>query len=564
MELIIGIILAIIALTVIGLILRKRVYDNVDRLESWKLDIMSRNVASQLGQIKTLNLSGETLVRFEAWKERWDYIVSKELADIEEHLLDAEEAADRFMIPKGKRVLKEAEEILNAVESSIEKILNELDDLLESEKVSRQEVEELEPEIKELYRMISQNRYQYGKADDYFETEIKKLEEKIATYYQEVDEGNYIEAKHLVTKVNVELVELKDKIKSFPDVYKNAKHELPSQIDNLRSGIKEMRSGGYYIEHLNFEKDIPTYEERLTSVLQLLEEGKLEEAKTYLDEINEKVTEMYDQLEKEAIAKNYIEEQLPNYNDAITNLATSFEETKEEVEHLKRAYYIEDAELEKFFVIGKRTNDLREELQKVMDNLEENSTANTEVRQRVEAGLKQIEELEAKHKTFKEAIQSLRKDELAAKDKIIDMRNRINELIRRLRKSNIPGVPTFIWTSIEEAEEKVKKVLKTLQKQPLDTSEVHRALAEADNSINHATDQIDVMLDQAYLTEQVIQYANRYRSRNPILAAKLLESERLFRAYEYELSLEQAAKAIEEVEPGALKYIEENQLVSNS
>src|SRR5690625_4147164 len=119
MEIIIGIILAIIALIIIGLILRKRVYDNVDRLEAWKLDIMGRNVAAQLSQIKSLNLSGETQVKFEAWKERWDYIVSKELADIEEHLLDAEDAADRFMIPKGKKILKEAEETLNSVESSI-------------------------------------------------------------------------------------------------------------------------------------------------------------------------------------------------------------------------------------------------------------------------------------------------------------------------------------------------------------------------------------------------------------------------------------------------------------
>ena len=102
-------------------------------------------------------------------------------------------------------------------------------------------------------------------------------------------------------------------------------------------------------------------------------------------------------------------------------------------------------------------------------------------------------------------------------------------------------------------------MIKSLEKLPLDMGVVQQTLEEARLSLDQTIEQTDLMLDQAYLTEQVIQYANRYRSRNPILAAKLIESERLFMAYEYELALETAAKAIEEVEPGALKRIEENQ-----
>ncbi|WP_010099199.1 septation ring formation regulator EzrA, partial [Ornithinibacillus scapharcae] len=52
-----------------------------------------------------------------------------------------------------------------------------------------------------------------------------------------------------------------------------------------------------------------------------------------------------------------------------------------------------------------------------------------------------------------------------------------------------------------------------------------------------------------------------YRSKFPLLAARLAEAEGLFRSYNYEVALEQAASALEEVEPGALKRIEENQLL---
>lgn len=561
MEYIIGMILVIIALIIIGLILRKRVYDNVDRLETWKLDIMGRNVAAELSKIKSLNLSGETQIKFETWKERWDHIVSKELADIEDHLLGAEDAADRFRISKGKKVLKEAEDTLQSIEVSIDNILQELDELLESEKTSRIEVEALEPAIRDLRRMISQNRYQYGKADDYFDERLDGLELKLGIYREKVDSGNYMEAKQLVDEMKTEIDGLGEQITEFPVAYKKARHELSSQLDNLLSGIKEMRKDGYYIEHLNFEREIRTYQEGLSDVINMLENGELKDGSIILNEMEERISEMYELLEQEALAKSYLEKHVSSYQEAITVLNTTFEQTKEEVDELQKAYYVEDAELEKFLVVGKRAQNLKEELNTVMDKFETNSSAHTELRSLVESGLNQVEELETNYEIFKETIQTLRKDELEAKDKLVAMRNQIAGLHRRLNKSNIPGVPTFIWTSLEETHDKIQKVIKALEQHPLDTSEVHRALLEAEYAIDQAEKQIDIMLDQAYLTEQVIQYANRYRSRNPILAASLAESERLFRAYEYELSLEKAANAIEEVEPGALKRIEETQLV---
>ncbi|MCF3943326.1 septation ring formation regulator EzrA [Oceanobacillus alkalisoli] len=563
MEIFIGIILAIIVLIVIGLILRKRVYDQVDRLEAWKLDIMGRNVAGELSKIKNLTLSGETQVKFEAWKERWDYIVSKELADIEEHLLDAEDAADKFRISKAKKVLKETEGILQSIEGSIDSILSELEELLESEKSSRMEVEEVEPAIRELRRQISQNRYQYAKADRYFDEQLDKLEEELENYHEESAAGNYMEAKKIVDELKDELEELDEKVHAFPEVYKKAKHELSTQLDQLLSGMKEMKEGGFYIEHLDFENEVRTYQERITDVMTLLEEGNLEEGKKNLDEMEERITEMYELLEEEALAKNYLDQNVPPYKEAVTALHTSFIETKEEVEELRKAYYVKDEELEKFLAVDRKAQALNNELTEVLASFEENDAAHSELRRRVEISLEQIDDLKEKHDTFKEAIQTLRKDELLAKDKLSEMHHQIKELHRRLRKSNIPGVPTFIWTSLEETQQRNKKVLEALDQHPLDTGAVHRSLLEAENAIEQAEEQIDMMLDQAYLTERVIQYANRYRSKNPLLAAELVEAERLFRSYEYELSLEKAAKAIEQVEPGALKRIEETQLVMN-
>src|SRR5690606_16916291 len=226
----------------------------------------------------------------------------------------------------------------------------------------------------------------------------------------------------------------------------------------------------------------------------------------------------------------------------------------------KQTYYFDDQDMEKYLSLEKSITHLQKVYDEIELGLEDEKTPHSELRAQLEAGFGQLEELLEKHHDFKVSVYNLRKDEIEAKEKLADIRDQINEINRRLKKSNIPGVPSFIWNSMDTALENCNQVLTVLEKNPLDISEVQQSLSTAKSSVDLLIEQTDVMLDQADLTEQVIQYANRYRSKYPLLAAKLLEAETLFRNFDYEVALEQAARALEEVEPGALKRIEENQL----
>ncbi|SHH68667.1 septation ring formation regulator EzrA [Virgibacillus chiguensis] len=556
MAYIIGIILVVIALIITGLILRKRVYDVVDRNEAWKMDIMGRNINAELSRIKILNLSGETQDKFEAWKERWEHIVTKELTDIEEHLFDAEEAADRYRFSKAKKTLAEVEKILQKVEMEIEQIIKEVDELLNSEAESRKEMEYVEPTLKDLRKKLSQNRYQYGKAESYFETKLDELFKELASYYELIEEGNYIEAKQLVDNLKLSLDHLQIQLEEFPHVYKMCKQELPSQLDDLLSGIKEMKSEGYRVEHLAFEKEIRNYQQKLTQMVDKLDKGDMANGETLIEEIETRSKEMYQLLEKEAIAKNYVETKLPTYQQTMQEVTATFNDTKQEVEQLQKAYYFEDSDMEKYISLEKLISKLNSQVETVVSDLKEEKSPHTKLRNEIEAALEEIEKLKESHQAFRKRIQNLRKDELEAKEKLTEMRNELYSVQRKLKKSNVPGVPTFIWNLIETANDKNQRVVKALENQPLEMAEVQQALNDAKNAVTYCVEQTELMLEQAYLTEQVIQYANRYRSQYPLLAEKLAESERLFRKYEYELALENAAKAIEEVEPGALKRIE--------
>lgn len=555
---IIGAVLVIVVLFIIGSILRKRVYDAVDKLESWKISIMDRNVAAELAQIKPLNLRGETLERFEMWKERWDEIITEDLHEVEELMFDAEQAADRYRFPNANSTIRAAEQKLKSIEQEIDKILSELHELLNSEETSRKEATELEPELKNLRRVLSQKRYQFGKAEAAFDKELDQLFKVLETYRELAEEGNYLEARALIDQLNEDVFLMNEKLEIIPLLYKAQKHELPQQFEELKRGLKEMREDGYRVRHLGFEEEINTYEDNLDQCADLLNEGEVARPKEIVDEIQSRIKEIYDILEREAIDRNYVETKLPDLHSIVESAAAAFHETKEEVETLRRAYYFEDSDMERFLTLDKSVQQLRAQLMDLENNLDERTT-HTEMRTELEQMYGHVEDLEISHEAFKKRIYNLRKDELEAKEKVAEINSQINGLRRLLAKSNIPGVPNDILTLLEQAMAKNKLVIKALDRYPLEISGVQAALENAKQAFAHAAQEANLMVEQAKLTEQVIQYANRYRSKNDGLSMSLSEAERLFRNCEYELALEKAAKAVELVEPGALKRIEESQ-----
>ncbi|WP_226036407.1 septation ring formation regulator EzrA [Aquibacillus saliphilus] len=557
MAYVIGCILGVIALIILGLILRKRVYDEVDRLEGWKMDIMNKNVTSELARVKKLNLSGETQEKFESWKERWDIILTRELPDIEEYLLDAEEASDKFRISGAKKNLHIVEETLVAIENNIAKMFEELDQLIDSEQNSREEVDNLQPKVAGLRKKLIQSRPQYGKAEIRFDVEIDELEQQIANYYQMTESGNYFEAQQLVSEMKVTLNFLEEQIEEFPIVYKKCKHELPVQIDDVLFGIKEMKDEGFRIEHLGFEKELRNFQESLVKSVEQLEKGSLADAYEIISPIEERITEMYQLLEKEAVAKSYVAKKAPSYRKLLTEVDNDLTDTTDEVVRLQETYYFEDNDMKIHLHLENWIKQIKKEHEKIEKNVEEEKISHSNLRELIENSYKQLLELQDAHEEFKERIHTLRKDEIEAKEKVFEIRNELFETNRKLQKSNIPGVPNYIWDLMEEATAKSDSVVKNLENQPLDIGKVQHSLVEATKAVQTMTNQTELLLDQARLVEFVIQYANRYRSQHAFLAAKLYEAEELFRKFEYESALEEASNALEDIEPGALRKLEE-------
>ncbi|WP_163538106.1 septation ring formation regulator EzrA [Gracilibacillus sp. YIM 98692] len=557
MEYVIGVILIIIAVMIVGLIFRKKVYDSVDRLEEWKMDIMNRNVTSELAKVKQLNLSGETQEKFEGWKENWDIILTSDLPDIEEYLMDAEEASDKFKIRTAKKQLQIVEETLQSIENNIEDMYKELDHLLDSEKYAREQIDELSPRIKELKKYLLHNRTHFGKAELSFETILFQYEKKLMECAQLAEEGNYLEAQEALEELKEEINQLEEKMSAFPDILKKCKQILPNQLKELLKGMAGMSEEGYRVEQFGFEKELRQYEQVLVQSLRALENGEVTSVYDTFEQMEDRLNEMYLLLEKEAKSKSLVESHFPNVQQKYSELKVRFHEMKEEINRLQETYFVEESDLELFLSIEKWLDKLTNQLQQLEQDYQNKKNNHIEIRDQLDVISNELDNLEQAQEEFQEQIRDLRKDEVEAKKQMAELKTQLIHTNKKLEKSNIPGIPSFILNALEEASDKCEAVLIYLQKHPLDIGKVQHQLQEANKSVDQFVHQTELVLDQARLVEAAIQYGNRYKRDYPVLAAQLKEAESLFRNYKYEMALEVAVKALEEVDPNAMVKIEQ-------
>ncbi|MER2114785.1 MAG: septation ring formation regulator EzrA, partial [Solibacillus isronensis] len=128
---------------------------------------------------------------------------------------------------------------------------------------------------------------------------------------------------------------------------------------------------------------------------------------------------------------------------------------------------------------------------------------------------------------------------------------------RLLGRANIPGIPEEMDARLEEAAEQIFVVVQSLQEVPLNIIQVNQHLLNAKQSIEETHEKAQEMIENVLIIERLIQFGNRYRATNRQVHENLLEAEDAFKKFRYIKALEDAAKAVEIIDPNAIKRIEE-------
>ncbi|HEX6922626.1 MAG TPA: septation ring formation regulator EzrA [Bacillales bacterium] len=553
MEYIIALIVVLAAVIFYGTWSRKKIYRQIDELESWKIEIMNRPVTDEISKVKRLKMFGQTEVKFETWRSEWDDIITVELPDVEEKLFETEDAADKYRFGKAKAILADIRGILNHAEERIDGLLQDLDKLITSEEQNREDIVSVKSHYHEAKKQLLTNRRHFQKAVIPIEKELQEIGQAFDTYENQTEEGNYLEARDTLLDAKGRLDFLQKKMDAVPDLFTELKTAIPDEIKELQDGYRDMLDQGYVLDHLMMEEELKSLEGRLVPLVNEVEGLEIDHPREEMEDIRERIEMMYDQLEQEVSSRKFVDAEAPAVKEKLSETDQEVSKLKSETELVQLSYRIEQEDLEVQEELEKEVGMLKKKFAEAEEAVHEQKQSFSMLQDKLEGMKERLAVLEEKRSQHQEMLATLRKDELKAKSTLNSLRKQLVDAKRLVQKSNLPGIPDYHLANLEAAGEKVEEVDEKLNEKPLEMAIVNRLLEEALEEVNGSFDLTKKMVEDAELAERLIQYGNRYRSGYQSVQVKLTAAESSFRHYHYEEALELAAEAVQNVEPDILK-----------
>ncbi|MFJ7663774.1 septation ring formation regulator EzrA [Lysinibacillus sp. NPDC097162] len=556
MEYIIIPIILLLILAIVGLMMRRKHTTIISQLENEKLQIQNNPINEEISKVKSLNMNGETEEMFERWRNSWDEVIDVHMTKIDSLLFDAEDQINRLRFKKATLIEREIEDYILKCEKDKDKILEELNELIGSEEKNRIEIEQLKEYYRSARKTLLAHQHSFGVALPALEQKLEVFIQKFEEFDVLTSEGNYLQAREIVISLNQESQQTFEYINDVPTILTELQVKLPGAVQELRNGQREMEEQSYYLHHLELTDALDKLEVEFATLKGELAELNLTAIKPRVAEINEEIDRFYDLLEKEVIAKNYVDQNCERLLGSITNVISSTRLVSDEATFVQQSYHLneKDAEIPKAAL--KQLEALQRRYDLLAMRVSEEKSAYSSLQEELIEISEELERIHEEQGHLSNTMKKLRIDENKARTQVENLKKTLQETDRLLNKANIPGIPEEMDARLDEAAEHIYIVMQSLQEVPLNMGTIHNNLNAATLCVEDVHSKAHELIENVMLIERIIQYGNRHRATNPKLNARLKEAEQAFHQYRYAKALEEAGTAVEEMEPGALKRIE--------
>lgn len=557
MEYIIIPIILLLILAIVGFMMRRKHVAIIAKLENEKLQIQHNPINEEISKVKSLNMNGETEEMFERWRNTWDEVIDVHMTKIDSLLFDAEDQINRLRFKRATFIEREIEDYIEKCDQDKNKILEELNELIGSEEKNRIEIEQLKEYYRSARKTLLAHQHSFGVALPALEKKLETFVQKFEEFDVLTNEGNYLQAREIVISLNQESQQTFEYINDVPTILTEIQVKLPGAVQELRNGQREMEDQSYYLQHLELTDALNKYEKEFEALKLELAELNLKVVKPRVTEINEEIDHFYDLLEKEVIAKNYVDQNCDRLLSSITNVISSTKLVNDEATYVQQSYHLNEKDAEIPKVALKQLETLQRRYDLLAMRVREEKSAYSSLQEELIEISEELERIHEEQGHLSNTMKKLRIDENKARAQVENLKKILQDTDRLLNKANIPGIPEEMDARLDEAAEHIYVVMQSLQEVPLNMGTVHNNLNAATLCVEDVKVKAHELIENVMLIERIIQYGNRHRASNPKLNGRLREAEEAFHQFRYAKALEEAGTAVEEMEPGALKRIQE-------
>lgn len=531
----------------------------IKSLEERKGALMALPIPEKLTKLRSLRLTGESQQNFDRWEKQYNDITNHNFEAIEAYLFDAEKANGKYQFLLVARILKQLRAYLQETDQDLVDVKDALDQLLANEADTREQIETLRVKYQGLRKRLLTKSFSFGPGLEGLEAILGQLEEDFNQANELTGAGDYLGAKMMLQKLIEQTDDLEDKMARIPKRYSELANEFPEQIDEISETYQAMLREHYNFGDNQLEVQLTQVTERVDKSLDLMEALDIESVEANNVEIAQNIDQLYASLEVELNARQTVEEHIGKTETIVSHAQTQNRELLLELNHLNQSYALTHDELVTAKKLTKQINEQKAMLEGHQGKIANHEAVYSVIADDLMAIDERLTEIETQQRDIHEQVSGLHQGEAVANENLQQFELELRNLKRTVEKLHLPGLADSYLDFFFVVTDEIKRLDHDLSQIKINLDEIAKQMVLIQDDLDKLKVKTNNLIDSALITEQLLQYANRYRIDFPEIQTACEEAQAVFnREFDYPKSVDILATALERIDPGAYTQVEKN------
>ena len=536
---------------VTALFLRKRNVSRLTALEERKEELYNLPVNDEVEAVKNMHLIGQSQVTFREWNQKWVDLSLNSFADIENHLFEAESYNNSFRFFKATHKLDQIESQISLIEEDIAAIRNALSELEKQESKNSGRVLHALDLFESLQHTVAEDSEKYGKALPEIEKQLENIQSEFSQFVTLNSSGDPVEAAAILDSTENHILALTHIVERIPALVETLTKELPEQLADLEEGYRKLLDANYHFTETDIESRFQLLHESLKNNQENIRQLELDNAEYENNRIQEEINALYDIFTREIEAQKVVENLLSTLPTYLNHLKENNQVLVQDLERLTKTYLLPESDGNHVRRLQAELAALDTAIMEVTEDQGESTQAYSALEEQLEMLQSNLKDIEDEQISVSERLAQIEKDDLNARQKANVYVNRLHTIKRYMEKRNLPGIPQSFLKLFFTASHNTEDLMAELEQPQVNIESVKRILEVATNDMEALETETYDIVQYATLTEQLLQYSNRYRSFDERIQEAFNEALEIFeKEFDYQASFEKISQALEVAEPG--------------
>ena len=536
---------------VAAIFLRKRNVSRLTALEERKEELYNLPVNDEVEAVKNMHLIGQSQVTFREWNQKWVDLSLNSFADIENNLFEAEGYNNSFRFFKATHQIDQIESQIDLIEEDIAAIRNALSELEKQESKNSGRVLHALDLFENLQHTVAENSEQYGKALPEIEKQLENIQSEFSQFVTLNSSGDPVEAAAILDSTENHILALTHIVDRVPSLVKTLSTELPEQLEDLEEGYRKLLDANYHFTETDIESRFQLLHESLKNNQENIRQLELDNAEYENTQIQEEISALYDIFTREIAAQKVVESLLSTLPTYLNHLKENNQVLVQDLERLNKTYLLPESDGNHVRRLQAELSGLDTAITEATEDQGEPTQAYSILEEQFSSLQSNLKDIEDEQVSVSERLAQIEKDDINARQKANVYVNRLHTIKRYMEKRNLPGIPQSFLKLFFTASHNTEDLMAELEQAQVNIESVKRILEIATHDMEALETETYNIVQYATLTEQLLQYSNRYRSFDERIQQAFNEALEIFeKEFDYKASFEKISQALEVAEPG--------------